>query len=72
MFCVELLISAPKIITFLPYCQLGCEKLPLDSNPISYPEYLYLSISAFFVNLTAPNRQFCKVILETLVAGVNL
>ena len=54
--CEELLKSAPKIITFLPYPPLGCEKRPLESNQIPYPEYLYLSISAFFVNLTAPNR----------------
>ena len=72
--CVELPKSAPKIITFLPYPPLGCEKLPLESNPIPYPEYLYLSISAFFDNLTAPNRQFCKVgpIQRKLILGVNL
>ena len=55
LVCVELLKSAPKIITFLPYPPLGCVKLPLESNPTPYPEYLYLSISAFFVNSTAPN-----------------
>ena len=49
------------MITFLPYPPLGCVKLPLESNPIPYPEYLYLSISAFFVNLTTPNKQLCKV-----------
>ena len=70
--CVELLKSTPKIITFLPYPPLGCVKLPLESNPIPYPEYFYLSISAFFVNLTVPNRQFFKVTLESLVAGINL
>ena len=59
--CVELLKSAPKIITFLPSPPLRCEKFPLESNPIPYPEYLYLSTPLFFVNLTAPNRQFCKV-----------
>ena len=31
LVCVELLKSAPKIITFLPYPTLGCE-----SNPIPY------------------------------------
>ena len=72
--CVDLLNSAPKITTFLPYPPLGCEKPPLESNPIPYPECLYLSISAFFVNLTAPNRQFCKVgpIQPKLILGVNL
>ena len=70
--CAELLISAPKIITFFPYPPLGCEKDPFESNPIPYPEYLYLSMSAFFVNLTAPNRQFSKVILESLASRINL
>ena len=28
--CVELLISGPKIITFLPYPPLGCEKDPFE------------------------------------------
>ena len=41
---------------FLPYSPLECVKLSLESNPIPYPEYLFLSISAFFVNLTAPNK----------------
>ena len=59
--CAELLISAPKIITLLPSPPLGCEKVPLKSNPVPYPEYLHLSISAFFVNLTAPNRHFSKI-----------
>ena len=44
LLCEELLKSAPKIITFLPYPPPGCEKPPLESNPIPYPEYLYLSI----------------------------
>ena len=68
--CTELLISAPKIITFLPCPPLGCEKLPLESNPIPHPEYIYSLASAFFINLTAPNRQFSKAILEVLASGV--
>ena len=52
------LISTPKIITFLPSPQDGCEKNLFLSNPIPYPEYLCRSISICFVNLTAPNRQF--------------
>ena len=60
--CTEPVKSAPKIMTFLLYPPLGCEKLPLESNPIPYPKYLYLSISAFFVNFTAPNKQLCKVV----------
>ena len=70
--CAELLKPAQKLITFLPYPPLGCAKLPLESNPIPYPEYFYLSISVFLVNLSAPNRQFCKVTLESLVVGINL
>ena len=70
--CVELLKSASKIITSLPYPPLGCVKLPLESNPIPYPEYLYLSISAFFVNLTAPNGKFSKVTPQLLMPGANL
>ena len=66
---VELLKSAPKKITLLPYPPLGCVKLPLESNPIPYPEYLYLSMSASFVNLTAPNRQFSKVTPQLLMPG---
>ena len=31
------------------------------SKPIAYPEYLYLSKSAFLVNLTAPNKEFPNV-----------
>ena len=68
----KILKSAPKTVTFLPYSVLGCKKLPLEPNPIQYPEYLYLSISAVFVNLTAPNRQFCKVTLESSVVGASL
>ena len=51
--CTELLKSAPKI-TFVPFPPLGCEKLPLESNPVPFPEYLYLPTSTFFVNLIAP------------------
>ena len=47
--CRELLKSASKIITFVLFPPLGYEKLALESNPIPYPEYLYLSASEFFV-----------------------
>ena len=72
LVCVELLKSTPKIITFLPSPPLGCVKLPLESNPIPNLEYLYLSISVFLVNSIEPNRQFPKVILESLASGLNL
>ena len=50
-----------KIITFVPVPPLGWEKNTCLSNPIPYPELLYLSISAFLVKLTAPNKQFSNV-----------
>ena len=72
--CEELLKSAPKKKkkNSTISSTSGCERLPLESNPIPYREYLHLSISAFFVKLNAPNRQFCKVTLEFLVVGANL
>ena len=70
--CTELLMSAPKITTFLPNSPLGCEKVPLELNPIPYLEYLYLSISSFFVNLTAPNKEFSKEKPLVLIEGINL
>ena len=70
--CTELFTSAPKIIRFLTNPPLGCEKVPCESNPIPYPEYLYLVISLFFVNLAVPNK-FSRVALFVLVVkGVNL
>ena len=54
----EELISTPKIAIFLPDSPVGNEKFTLIANPVPYPEYLYLSISAFFTNLTAPNKEF--------------
>ena len=59
--CPEELISVPKIITLQPNSPVGNEKVPLLSNPVLYPEYLYLSRSAFLVNLTAPNKELSKV-----------
>ena len=58
---VDELISAPKIITFLPVLPLGCEKNPFLSNAIPYPEHLYQTISTFLVNVTAPYKQFSSV-----------
>ena len=42
LYCLVLvlLISAPKIITFLPN-PLPNENSPFLSNPIPYPDYLY-------------------------------
>ena len=52
-------MSAPKINTFSPNPPPGNEKLDLLSNPI--PEYPYLSISAVFVIVTAPNKQYFSI-----------
>ena len=57
----EKIISTPKINTFWPNSPLGNEKSSLLSNPIPYPEYPYLSMSAFLVKVTAPNKQFFSV-----------
>ena len=57
----EKLISTPKINTFWPNSRPGNEKLDLLSNPIPYSEYPCLSLSAFLVNVTAPNKQFFSV-----------
>ena len=54
------LITTPKIIKFLPVSLPNEKDLSL-SNPIPYPEHPYLSISAFLVNLTDPNKQFSRV-----------
>ena len=42
---VDKLISTPKIIIFRPNLIPGNEKLPLQSNPIPYPEYVPVNIS---------------------------
>ena len=59
--CGDELISTPEIITFLANLITGNPKVPFMSNPIPYLEHLYLSISAFFTNLTAPNKEFPSV-----------
>ena len=57
----ELLRSAPKIITFTPYVPSACKELPFELKQIPYPEYLYLLMSLFLVNLTALNKEFFGV-----------
>ena len=51
------LISAPNIINF----DQAHDHYITKSNPIPYPEYLYLSKLAFLVILTAPNKELLKV-----------
>ena len=46
---------------FWPNPLPGNEKLDILSNPIPYPEYKYLSRSAFLVKETAPNKQLFSV-----------
>ena len=46
---------------FLPNPPVENEKDPFISNPIPCQEYFYLSISAFFTNLAAPNKEFPNV-----------
>ena len=58
---IDELISTPKIITFLHNPVPENEKLPCLSNPIPYPEYFYLLISAFLFKVTPPNKQFPSV-----------
>ena len=56
--CTKALISTPKVITFLPNPISRNEKFPCLSNPIPYPEYLYLSKSAFLVKITEQINNF--------------
>ena len=58
--CTEEFVSTPKIITFLTN-SLPTEKVPYLSNPKLYPEYLLLSILAFFTNLTSAKKEFSNV-----------
>ena len=53
------LTSAANIITFLQNPLPSDNKiLQYTSSPIPYSEYLYLSKSAFLVNLTVSNKEF--------------
>ena len=50
----------PKINT-VPPVPLPYEKFPYLSNPTPYTGYLFWSILAFLVKLTAPNKQIFSV-----------
>ena len=65
--CTEEFASTPKIITFLPN-SLPTEKVPYLSNPKLYPEYLLLSILAFFTNLLQQKKNFLMwiIIISTI------
>ena len=54
-------MSAPKLNTFWLNPPPRNVKLDLLSNPIPWPEQPYLSISAFLVKVTAPNKRFFSV-----------
>ena len=46
------LISAPKIMTFLPMLPFINKNFERESNPMPQPLYLYLSGSAFLVSFS--------------------
>ena len=48
-------------MTFLPKQLTGNENSELEWNKIPKPQYMYLSGSAFLVNLKFPNKQSLKV-----------
>ena len=54
-------ISFFLLLIFVDELISTCERKTLLSNPIPYPEYLNLSISAFLINTTALNKQFSSV-----------
>ena len=54
--CKDELISAPKLMTFLPTLPSDNENYNRESNPIPWPLYTYLSGSAFLATLTSPNK----------------
>ena len=62
--CIEELISIPKTITLLQNPPLGCEKASFLSNPIQYPKYLYLLMSAFLFNQMYQTNSFLKKYLH--------
>ena len=65
--CTDELIAAPNIInSWSNPLPLDNEKLRRVSNPKPYPEYLYLSKSAFLLNLKARSREFLNVKLVKL------
>ena len=51
----------PKYMTFRAKLRAENKKVPLESNPIPYPEYLHLPVSLSFATATDPNNQFSKV-----------
>ena len=53
---VDEIMPTPKLLHFTLIQAPGNEKLPCLSNPIAYPEYPNLSMSAFLVKVTAPNK----------------
>ena len=67
--CTDELISAPKIMTFLPTLPSGNECFICVLNPIPLPLYTYLSGSAFLANLTPPNNQLFNVNSESKSRG---
>ena len=60
--CGDEIIPTTNIVTLLPNpLPSDSKKISCESNPISYPECLYLSKLAFLVNLTIPNKKFLNL-----------
>ena len=68
--CTEEALSTTNIITFLPYLPpYDNEKVSGVSNPLPYPAKEYFSGSAFFVNLTMPNKELNNENLLSRLSG---
>ena len=69
--CAIELMSAPKIMTFLPLLPSVNENSERESNTMPYLLYLYLPGSALLVSTTDPNKQLFngKSVLKSLEHG---
>ena len=72
--CAAELISAPKIMTFLPLNPSVNKNSERESNTMPYLLYLYLSGSALLVSTTDPNKQLFngKSVLKSLEHGSSV
>ena len=72
--CAAELISAPKIMTFLPLNPSVNKNSERESNTMPYLLCLYLSGSALLVSTTDPNKQLFngKSVLKSLEHGSSV
>ena len=70
--CADQVFHTPKIIAFLPQLKLGSKKRELELNSILYPEWEYLSESAFLVNLTALKKHLPIKNLKSYVSDISV